>query len=146
MPDETKAIEFWPCPYEAGCNVKKCKAKATTLARGVDSGGRHLAIRIVLSSCRADCRVREGEGSGDLEARNREAMNLRHFVALTLVSWYLIMPLSEWHISATCDTPSECEEETRTCPGKHRAQVAEKLRAVAGPRHRQSLERIFWKR
>jgi hypothetical protein len=38
--DETKTIEFWPCRYDARCNVKNCKAKATMLARSVDSGGR----------------------------------------------------------------------------------------------------------
>jgi hypothetical protein len=40
MPDETKAIELWPCGYAARCNVKNCTAKATTLARSVDAGGR----------------------------------------------------------------------------------------------------------
>jgi hypothetical protein len=40
LTDETKAIELWPCGYDAGCNVRNCKAKATTLARSVDAGGR----------------------------------------------------------------------------------------------------------
>ena len=40
MADETKTIELWPCRYDVRCNVKNCKAKATTLARSVDSGGR----------------------------------------------------------------------------------------------------------
>jgi hypothetical protein len=40
LTDETKAIELWPCRYDTRCNVKNCKAKATTLARSVDSGGR----------------------------------------------------------------------------------------------------------
>jgi hypothetical protein len=38
--DDTKAIELWPCGYDARCNVRNCKAKATALARSVDSGGR----------------------------------------------------------------------------------------------------------
>jgi hypothetical protein len=38
--DETKAIELWPCGYEARCKVKHCKATATIIARSVDSGGR----------------------------------------------------------------------------------------------------------
>jgi hypothetical protein len=36
----TKTIELWPCRYDARCTVKNCKAKATTLARSVDTGGR----------------------------------------------------------------------------------------------------------
>jgi hypothetical protein len=35
--DETKTIELWPCRYDARCSVKNCRAKATTLARGVDN-------------------------------------------------------------------------------------------------------------
>ena len=42
MADDTKTIELWPCGYDARCNVKNCKAKATTLARSVDAGGRPL--------------------------------------------------------------------------------------------------------
>jgi hypothetical protein len=37
---ETKTIELWPCGYDARWNAKNCKAKATTLARGVDTQGR----------------------------------------------------------------------------------------------------------
>lgn len=40
MADETKTIELWACGYDAHCNVRNCKAKATTLARSTDSGGR----------------------------------------------------------------------------------------------------------
>ena len=40
MPDEIKIIELWPCGYQAPCKVRNCRAKATTLARLVDSGGR----------------------------------------------------------------------------------------------------------
>jgi hypothetical protein len=40
VPDDTKTIELWPCGYDARCNVRNCKAKATTLARSVDTGGR----------------------------------------------------------------------------------------------------------
>jgi hypothetical protein len=35
-----KAIELWPCGYDAPCKVKSCKARATTIARAVDAGGR----------------------------------------------------------------------------------------------------------
>jgi hypothetical protein len=40
MADQTKTIELWPSGYQARCKVRNCKVKATTLARGVDSGGR----------------------------------------------------------------------------------------------------------
>jgi hypothetical protein len=40
LSDRVKAIEFWPCGYQAPCKVKYCQAKATILARGVDSAGR----------------------------------------------------------------------------------------------------------
>jgi hypothetical protein len=35
MPDETKTIELWPCGYDARCNVRNCKAKATGEVVGV---------------------------------------------------------------------------------------------------------------
>jgi hypothetical protein len=38
--DETRTIELWPCGYQARCDVRNCKAKATTLARSIDGGGR----------------------------------------------------------------------------------------------------------
>jgi hypothetical protein len=38
--DETKAIELWPCGYNARCSVKNCRATATTIARSVDIHGR----------------------------------------------------------------------------------------------------------
>jgi thymidylate synthase len=38
--DGIKDIELWPCGYQAQCRVKNCKAKATTIARSVDAGGR----------------------------------------------------------------------------------------------------------
>jgi hypothetical protein len=44
MPDDTKTIELWPCGYDARCNVRSCKANATTLARSIDTGGVHEAI------------------------------------------------------------------------------------------------------
>jgi hypothetical protein len=50
MADETKSIELWPCGYDARCNVRKCKARATTLARSTDSGGRPLK-QYELCSC-----------------------------------------------------------------------------------------------
>ncbi len=40
MTDEVKEIALWPCQYQAQCKVKNCKAKATVIARGVDSIGR----------------------------------------------------------------------------------------------------------
>jgi hypothetical protein len=40
VPDDLKIIELWPCRYDALCNVRKCRASATTIARSVDSGGR----------------------------------------------------------------------------------------------------------
>jgi hypothetical protein len=40
LTDDTKAIELWPCDYDAHYNVKNCKAKATTLTRSIDAGGR----------------------------------------------------------------------------------------------------------
>ena len=38
--DDVKAIELWPCRYNAQCRVKNCKAKATVIARAADSIGR----------------------------------------------------------------------------------------------------------
>jgi hypothetical protein len=38
--DDTKTIKLWPCGYDWRSNVRNCKAKATTLARSVDAGGR----------------------------------------------------------------------------------------------------------
>ena len=35
-----KAIELWPCGYQAPCKVRNCQAEATTIARAIDSGGR----------------------------------------------------------------------------------------------------------
>jgi hypothetical protein len=40
MPDDTKTIELWPCQYQAPCKVRNCRARATTIARSVDGGGR----------------------------------------------------------------------------------------------------------
>jgi len=40
MAEDVKAIELWPCGYQAPCKVRNCKAKATTIARAVDAGGR----------------------------------------------------------------------------------------------------------
>jgi hypothetical protein len=40
MADDTKTIELWPCRYDARCNVRNCRARATTIARSMDSGGR----------------------------------------------------------------------------------------------------------
>ena len=42
MADETKAIELWPCGYQAPCKVHNCRLKATILARSVDAHGRPL--------------------------------------------------------------------------------------------------------
>jgi hypothetical protein len=40
LPDHVKAIELWPCGYDAQCAVKNCRAKAMTIARSIDAGGR----------------------------------------------------------------------------------------------------------
>jgi hypothetical protein len=40
--DDTKTIELWPCGYDARCKVRNCRARATTIARSVDVGGRPL--------------------------------------------------------------------------------------------------------
>ena len=40
MADDVKAIELWPCRYDAPWKVRNCRAKATTIARSVDAGGR----------------------------------------------------------------------------------------------------------
>jgi hypothetical protein len=40
LPNDVKAIELWPCRYDAPCKVNNCRARATTIARSVDSGGR----------------------------------------------------------------------------------------------------------
>src|SRR5215470_1237961 len=40
MAKDVKAIELWPCGYQAPCKVRNCKARATTIARAVDAGGR----------------------------------------------------------------------------------------------------------
>ena len=39
MSDEVKAIELWPCGYQAPCRVKNCKARATVIARASNSIG-----------------------------------------------------------------------------------------------------------
>jgi hypothetical protein len=40
MAAEVEEIELWPCGYEARCRVRNCRARATTIARSVDSIGR----------------------------------------------------------------------------------------------------------
>jgi len=40
LSNDVKAIELWPCGYDALCKVRNCKARATTIARSVDAGGR----------------------------------------------------------------------------------------------------------
>jgi hypothetical protein len=39
---DVKAIELWLCGYSATCRARSCKARATTIARSVDTGGRPL--------------------------------------------------------------------------------------------------------
>jgi hypothetical protein len=63
LTDETKAIELWPCRYDARCNVKNCKAKATMLARSVDTGGRPMK-QYELCSIHADQVVRREKLKG----------------------------------------------------------------------------------
>ena len=40
MSDEVKPIVLSPCGYNAQCQVKNCKARATIIARSIDTGGR----------------------------------------------------------------------------------------------------------
>ena len=40
LSNDVKAIELWPCGYDALCKVRNCKARATTIARSVDAGDR----------------------------------------------------------------------------------------------------------
>ena len=40
LSDDVKAIELWRCGYDAPCKVRTCRARATTIARSVDAGGR----------------------------------------------------------------------------------------------------------
>lgn len=40
MADGIKTIELWPCRYDAICKVRRCRARATTIARASDGGGR----------------------------------------------------------------------------------------------------------
>ena len=37
MSNDVKAIELWPCGYQAPCRMKNCKARATVIARAADS-------------------------------------------------------------------------------------------------------------
>jgi hypothetical protein len=37
-----KPIELWHCGYRPTCRARNCKARATTIARSVDAGGRPL--------------------------------------------------------------------------------------------------------
>jgi hypothetical protein len=61
--DETKAIEFWPCGYHAQCRAKNCKARATTIARSVDGGGRPMR-QYELCSAHADQIAEREQGKG----------------------------------------------------------------------------------
>jgi hypothetical protein len=40
MADDIKTIELLPCGYNTPCKARNCTAKATTIARSIDSGGR----------------------------------------------------------------------------------------------------------
>jgi hypothetical protein len=40
MTEEAKTIELWACRYQSPCRVKNCTAKATVIARSIDSSGR----------------------------------------------------------------------------------------------------------
>jgi hypothetical protein len=40
LSDDVKAIELWPCGYQAPCRVNNCTARATVIARAADSIGR----------------------------------------------------------------------------------------------------------
>ena len=40
LPDDVKNIELWACGYDASCKVHNCGARATMIARSMDSDGR----------------------------------------------------------------------------------------------------------
>jgi hypothetical protein len=63
LTDETKTIELWPCGYDARCNVKNCNAKAMTLARSVDAGGRPMK-QYELCSIHAEQVAQREQGRG----------------------------------------------------------------------------------
>jgi hypothetical protein len=63
MADDTKTIELWPCGYDARCNVRNCKAKATRLARSLDSGGRPIR-QYELCAAHAEQVVERERGNG----------------------------------------------------------------------------------
>jgi hypothetical protein len=67
---DIKDIELWPCGYQAQCRVKNCKAKATTIARGVDAGGRPHA------QCEL-CTVHAGQIAERERAKGREIVDRR---------------------------------------------------------------------
>jgi hypothetical protein len=62
MPDDVKAIELWPCRYDAPCKVRNCRASATTIARSVDSGAGHDSS-MSCARCTSS-RLRSGSGVG----------------------------------------------------------------------------------
>jgi hypothetical protein len=65
LSDEVKTIELGPCGYHAQCRVKNCKAKATTIAHGVDAGGRpHTQYEL--------CTVHAGQIAERERAKGRE--------------------------------------------------------------------------
>src|ERR1700756_558291 len=76
-PTRTKAIELWPCAYDAPCKFRNCRLRATTIARGIDAGGRprrQYELRATHANRVAE-RVRS-RGTADYPARNRESMKL----------------------------------------------------------------------
>jgi hypothetical protein len=75
MPDDTKTIELWPCGYDARCNVRNCNAKATTLARSVDAGGRPIQ-QYELCGVHAEQVAERREGRGR-EIMTRGVVNRR---------------------------------------------------------------------
>ena len=59
MADNVKAIELWPCGYQALCKVRNCQAQATTIARAVDAGGRPIRQYELCASHAAQTAERE---------------------------------------------------------------------------------------
>jgi hypothetical protein len=65
LSDDAKAIELWPCGYQAPCKVKNCRTRATTIARSIDAGGRPMKQYEL-------CAVHAGQISERERAKGRE--------------------------------------------------------------------------
>jgi hypothetical protein len=132
LADDLKAIELWPCGYDARCKARNCKAKATTIARSVDAGGRPIRQHELCAAHAESIAERERGKGREIVTRGVEtSMNLRHATALALVGWYLMQPhvftdatnrgrpafgnwaapISEWEVLHSYDSAKDCEAE-----------------------------------